>query len=73
MGVGRTIALASSRGSALLADVAVGQIELRDVPLKMHARAIFPGEAGLLGNAALSKYRVTIDGIGKRLMLDPAM
>jgi hypothetical protein len=42
------------------------------LPVKWWKREIFPGEAGLLGNGALSKYRVTIDGIGKRLVLEPA-
>jgi hypothetical protein len=71
-GAGRTVALASSAKNALLADVAVGSAQLHDVPVKMHGREIFPGEAGLLGNAALSRYRVTIDGIRARLSLEPA-
>ncbi len=66
----RTVALAWSKGAALPADVTVGNIELHSVPLKLHEREIFPGEAGLLGNAVLSKYRVTIDGIQKRLVLE---
>lgn len=67
----RSIALAWLTGSALRAEARIGTAELADLPVKMRAREIFPGEAGLLGNAALSRYRVTIDAIGNRLVLDP--
>ena len=72
-GAGNSVALATSDGNAIEADVAVGTIRLHDVPVRMRQREIFPGEAGLLGNAALSRYRVTIDGIGKRLVLEPGL
>ena len=73
----KSVALASRTGSAALstsatlAEVTVGTARLHDLPVKVWKREIFPGEAGVLGNAALSKYRVTIDGIGKRLVLEP--
>ena len=69
-GTRESVALASWRGSAIPAEVTVGAVRLDDVPVKVRDREIFPGEAGLLGNGALSRYRVTIDGIGKRLVLD---
>jgi hypothetical protein len=65
------VALASFTGSAVREEVRVGTIDLANLPVKIRAREIFPGEAGLLGNGALSRYRVTIDGIGKRLVLEP--
>jgi hypothetical protein len=67
---GKSVALAASMGSAKRAEVTVGTAQLHGVPVKLHNREIFPGEAGLLGNAALSKYCVTIDGIGERLVLE---
>jgi hypothetical protein len=65
-----TVALASSSRTAIPAVVTVGGISTRAIPVKWCNRAIFPGEAGLLGNAALSQYRaITIDGLRKRLEL----
>jgi hypothetical protein len=66
-----SVALASSCRGAVLADVTVGDAHLHGLPVKLHARQIFPGEAGLLGNAALSRYTVTIDGIDGRVELTP--
>jgi predicted aspartyl protease len=43
---------------------------LRDVPTGVHAKPIFPGEAGLLGNALLSRFRsVTLDNRSHLLLL----
>jgi hypothetical protein len=43
----------------------------RDVPTGIHRTAIFPGEAGLLGNGLLSNFsRVTIDAKTGRLILE---
>ena len=69
----RTVALATSMRDATEAEVTVGTARLHDLPVNWWKREIFPGEAGLLGNEALSRYRVTIDGIGKRLVLEPAL
>ena len=71
-GAKKSVALASSMGSGACADVTVGTTRIHDLPVKTWKREVFPGEAGLLGNRALSRYRVTIDGIGKRLVLEPA-
>jgi len=72
---GKSMALASAMGAPApwrgVAEVSVGTEQLHHVPVTMRSREIFPGEAGLLGNGALSKYRaMTIDGIGKRLVLE---
>jgi hypothetical protein len=65
-----SVALACWRGSDIPAEVTIGGVRLDDVPVKLRDGEIFPGEAGLLGNGALSRYRVTIDGIGNRLVLE---
>ncbi len=69
----RTVALASAAAGSLRADVAFGQARLHDVPVELHPREIFPGEAGLLGNAALARFRsVTIAALAGRILLDAA-
>ena len=70
-GAEKSVALASFSRTTTLAEVTVGTARLHDLPVILRKREIFPGEAGLLGNAALSRYRVTIDGIGNRLVLEP--
>ena len=72
-GLGSSVALALFAGRALQADVAVGNVNLGALPIKIRTQEIFPGEAGLLGNAALSGCRMTIDGIGGRLELEPSL
>lgn len=62
-----------------LAEISVPQIkttvelcnfQFKDVPTSLHESAIFPGEAGLLGNGLLSRFSsVIIDGKRGRLML----
>jgi len=64
-----TVALAAFAKSRLRADVRVGGAEMPGLPVKLHSREIFPGEAGLLGNGALCRYTVTIDGITGRVAL----
>lgn len=50
--------------------VRLGEHQFKDVPTGLHRSAIFPGEAGLLGNGLLSKFsEVTIDGKAGRLIL----
>ncbi len=64
----RSVALASASHGTMPADVVVGGMATYDMPVQWCNREIFPGEAGLLGNAALCRYRaITIDGIRKRL------
>ena len=42
------------------------------VEIGVHDEQIFSGEGGLLGNGVLSKFRVTIDTPGRRVILDKA-
>lgn len=51
--------------------VHLGRSDFIAVPTGLHAKEIFAGEAGLLGNGLLSRYaRVTIDAAEGRLVLE---
>jgi len=51
--------------------VGIGEYEFARVPAGLHETAIFPGEAGLLGNTLLARFSsVTIDAIAGRLILE---
>jgi hypothetical protein len=43
---------------------------VREPESGVHREQIFPGEDGLLGNALLSKFRLTIDQPGNRVILE---
>ena len=50
--------------------VGIGEHEFGNVPTGLHETAIFPGEAGLLGNGLLSRFStVTIDAKAGRVIL----
>jgi hypothetical protein len=50
--------------------VGIGDHEFGNMPTGLHDTAIFPGEAGLLGNGLLSRFStVTIDAKAGRVML----
>jgi hypothetical protein len=50
--------------------VSIGEHEFQSVPTGLHEKAIFPGEAGLLGNGLLSRFStITIDALQGRLIL----
>jgi hypothetical protein len=52
------------------ADVALGKATFKNVPAGVYAQAIFPGEAGLLGNGLLARFaQITIDTKAGRLIL----
>jgi len=52
-------------------DVGIGEHKFQDVPTGLHETAIFPGEAGLLGNGLLSRFStVTIDAKAGRVILE---
>jgi hypothetical protein len=50
--------------------VQVGRQYFNAVNTGIHGKPIFPGEAGLLGNDLLSKFRLTIDQPGNRVIFD---
>jgi hypothetical protein len=55
-----------------LVTVGLGGLTLPHVETALHGKAIFPGEAGLLGSEVLSQYRVTVDARGGHIWLVPA-
>ena len=56
-------------GNDLRATVVLGDEEIDRVPTEFHRSAIFPSEAGLLGNAILSNYRITMDAVNGRFLM----
>lgn len=65
-----SIALASSNNAAVCTSVQIGDQQLERVPVVYESSAFFSNEAGLAGNPLLSHFRVTIDGIRRRLYLE---
>lgn len=65
-----SIGLTSIHACSISADVQLGSRMLRGIKTGVHDRQMFSGEAGLLGNALLSQFRVTIDAPGGRLFLE---
>ena len=55
-----------------LVTVGLGRLTLPHVETALHGRAIFPGEAGLLGSEVLAQYEVTIDAPAGRIYFAPA-
>jgi hypothetical protein len=66
---GTSIGLTNIRSRSLVAEVQLGSLTLPGVKTGLHAQQMFPGEAGLLGNALLARFCVTIDAPGSRLLL----
>jgi hypothetical protein len=50
--------------------VQLGKQYFNAVTTGIHREPIFPGEAGLLGNDLLSKFRLTIDQPGNRVIFE---
>jgi hypothetical protein len=50
--------------------VQLGKQYFNGVTTGVHTEPIFPGEAGLLGNGLLSKFRLTIDQPGNRVIFE---
>ncbi len=66
-----SIGVAVQPAKFLKADVQLGSMIFEGVKTSIHRKQIFPGEAGLLGNGLLSRFVVTFDVPGKRLLLRP--
>jgi predicted aspartyl protease len=65
-----SVGLASTGSRTIYADVQLGGRSLSGVKTGIHDQQIFPGESGLLGNALLCGFRVTVDAPGHRLILE---
>jgi hypothetical protein len=66
---GTSVGLSSGSARQISADVQLGSHLLAAIPVGVHSRQMFRGEAGLLGNGILSKFTVTIDAAKCRLLL----
>jgi hypothetical protein len=53
--------------------VQIGKQCFNAITTGIHSEQIFPGEAGLLGNGLLSKFRLTIDEPGSRVIFENPM
>lgn len=61
--------VADTGGGYTRTSLQLGKERITNVRTTLHRSPIFPSEAGLLGNEVLSNYRVTFDGINRRLLL----
>lgn len=66
---GTSIGLTNLRSRSFITKVRLGTYTVAEVKTGLHAQQMFPGEAGLLGNALLARFCVTIDAPGGRLVL----
>lgn len=66
-----SIGIAVQSPRYLTTNVQLGNLRFGGVKAGIHSKPIFPGEAGLLGNGLLSRFVVTFDVPGKRLLLHP--
>jgi clan AA aspartic protease (TIGR02281 family) len=65
----QTVAGRSSGPTVQICSLRVGELELHDVPIVLHDPG--PGFDGILGNAFLSRYRLTLDPDRHLLVLRP--
>lgn len=59
----------AKNGGEVKATLQLGEERMAQVRTTIHPRELFPDEAGLLGNAVLSNYIVTIDAVKGRMLL----
>jgi hypothetical protein len=64
-----SIGLSPSSRKCILTTVQIGNRRFT-IPAAIHREPIFSGEGGLLGNGLLSKFRLTIDEPGGRVILE---
>ena len=65
-----SICLSSASIDYIRANVQLAATSLSGVEIGVHNQQIFSGERGLLGNGVLSQFRVTIDTLGRRDILE---
>jgi hypothetical protein len=64
-----SVATAAGSPRFISGEITLGNAHATSVKVGLHERAFFAGESGLLGNALLSRFRITIDHPKKRLIL----
>ncbi len=65
-----SIGVAGASLSFANTDVKIGSQLFSGIRTGLHRREIFPGEDGLLGNGLLSRFRLTFDGVGHRVVFE---
>ncbi|HEV8617097.1 MAG TPA: aspartyl protease family protein [Methylomirabilota bacterium] len=65
----QTLAGRTAGPAATVSSLRVGTAELRDAPVVLHDPG--PGLDGILGNTFLGRYRITLDGDRRQLLLRP--
>lgn len=65
-----SVGLSSGSGQTIYTDVRLGDRSLHAVKTGKHNSQIFPGESGLVGNALLCKFRVTVDSVHRQVILE---
>ncbi len=66
---GTSLATAVASRATIRTEVLLGDERLADVKTGLHARPIFAGESGLVGNGLLAQFVVTVDAAKSRLLL----
>jgi hypothetical protein len=67
---GPSIGLSGPSAEYIIASARIGNDCFNDVSVGIHTKQMFPGEDGLLGNGLLSKFCVTVDEPGKRVIFE---
>ncbi len=66
-----SIGFLTDTSNMTLSDLRMDTEFLPKIETSLHARPLFPGEAGLVGTGVLSRYTVTVDCVGNQLLLRP--
>jgi hypothetical protein len=69
---GASIGLSNASVDYINTSVQLGSRSFDDVRAGIHRKQIFPGEDGLLGNALLSTFSLTVDERNRRVIFDKA-
>jgi len=69
---GVSIGFVTNPKDTSLMSVTLGSRTVESVKTSLHGRALFEGEAGLLGNGLLSQFVVTVDRANRQVILEEA-
>ncbi len=64
-----SVAATAASREHIQTDVLLGSERISAVKTGIHSQPLFAGENGLIGNGLLSRFRVTVDAAGARLLL----